>query len=98
MRVTDYDTEIFGTSVIFVGAPGYGHEHVARGGAERPAGSFSFRDGMLVGAVLLNPREKEVWAVREIIGMRDACASRNIDLLTDPSSDLAALVEDMKGI
>ena len=52
---------------------------------------------MLVGVVLLNPGGKEVLAVREIIGIRDAYASRYIDLLTDPSSDLAVLAEDMKG-
>jgi NAD(P)H-nitrite reductase large subunit len=97
VHVTGYDTEVFGTSLIFVGAPGYGHEHVMRGSADKPEGSFSFRDGKLVGAVLVDPGGKEIRAVRDIIGMLDTPAGRWIDSLSDPSSDIAALAEEMKG-
>lgn len=96
-RVTGYDTEVFGTSLVFMGAPGYGHEHVIRGGSGKPLGSFSFRDGKLVGAVLVNPGGKEVRALREIIGMRDARVFKKRDSLCDPAADIAALAEEMKG-
>jgi 3-phenylpropionate/trans-cinnamate dioxygenase ferredoxin reductase component len=95
-RVTGYDTEVFGSMLMFIGAPGYGQEHILRGSEDAPTGSFSLRDGRLVGALLINPGGKDIKAVRELISMRDTDFKRLEERLSDPETDLTALVEEAK--
>ena len=95
-QVTAYDTEIFGTMLMFIGASDYGDEFVLRGSEDEPRGSFSFRDGKLVGALLIKPGGKEIRAVRELIEMSDSTLVNYKDRFSDPDGDLMGLLKELK--
>ncbi len=95
MRVTGYDTEVFGNMLMFLGAPHMGSEHIVRGGGDKPAGSFSFKDDRLIGALLINPGGKDIKAVRGFIAMKDVDFKKYEDRLSEPESDLNALLEEV---
>jgi NADPH-dependent 2,4-dienoyl-CoA reductase/sulfur reductase-like enzyme len=95
-QVTAYDTEIFGTMLMFVGACDLGTEYVIRGAQPQPLGSFSFKDGKLVGALLINPGGKEIRAVRELIEMSDSTLSSYKDRFSDPDAGLMDIVKELK--
>lgn len=95
MRVTGYDTKIFGNMLMFLGAPHMGGGHIIRGAGDKPTGSFSLKDGRLVGALLINPGGKDIKAVREFIAMKDVDFKKFKDKLSDPGSDLSALLEEL---
>jgi len=96
VRVTGYDTEVFGNMLMFIGAPHMGNEHIVRGGDDKPTGSFSLKDKRLVGALLINPGGKDIKAVREFVAMKDLDFRKYVDRLSDPDTDLSALMEEMK--
>ena len=95
-QVTAYDTEIFGTMLMFVGACDLGTEYVIRGTLDEPGGSFSFKDGKLVGALLINPGGKEIRAVRELIELSDSTLSSYKDRFSDPDAGLMDIVKELK--
>ncbi|HEX3036986.1 MAG TPA: FAD-dependent oxidoreductase [Thermodesulfobacteriota bacterium] len=97
-EVTGYDSEIFGEPLIFIGALEYGSEHWIRGKqGESPIGSFSLRDGRIVGTFFLKPKGKEIRAVRELLKNRDVDIRKYEDELKDPETDLATFVKSIKG-
>lgn len=95
-RVTGYDTEVFGNMLMFVGAPQYGEEHIIRGNVREPRGSFSLRDGRLVGALLINPGGKDIKAVRELIQIKDVDFREYKKQLTDSDTELQDLAAELK--
>lgn len=95
-QVTAYDTEIFGTMLMFIGTSDYGTEYVIRGSLDEPQGSFSFRDGKLVGALLIKPGGKDIRAVRELIEMSDSALGDYKGRFADPNADLMDLLKELK--
>jgi NAD(P)H-nitrite reductase large subunit len=96
-QVTGYDSGIFGTPLIFIGALEFGREHWIRGKEkEAPLGSFAVRNGRIVGAFLIKPAGKEMRAVRELMQIPDVDARKYEDELRDPSTDLTSLVKGLK--
>ena len=95
-QVTAYDTEIFGTMLMFIGTSDYGTEYVIRGTLGEPQGSFSFRDGKLVGALLIKPVGKDIRAVRELIEMPEGTLAKYKDRFSDPGGDLMDLLKELK--
>ena len=95
-QVTAYDTEIFGTMLMFVGACDYGDEYVIRESGGVPKCSFSFKEGKLVGALLINPGGKDIRAVRELIEMSDSALGNYRDRFADPDDDLMGLLKELK--
>ena len=95
-QVTAYDTEIFGTMLMFIGTSDYGTEYVIRGTLGEPQGSFSFRDGKLVGALLIKPGGKDIRAVRELIEMPEGTLAKYKDRFSDPGGDLMDLLKELK--
>ncbi|MCK5710208.1 MAG: FAD-dependent oxidoreductase, partial [Deltaproteobacteria bacterium] len=95
-QVTAYDTEIFGTMFMFIGACDLGTEYIIRGGEPQPRGSFSFKDGKLVGALLIKPGGKEIRAVRELIELSDSTLSSYKDRFSDPDAALMDIVKELK--
>ena len=95
-QVTAYDTEIFGTMLMFIGACDLGTEYIIRGGEPQPRGSFSFKDGKLVGALLIKPGGKEIRAVRELIELSDSTLSSYKDRFSDPDAALMDIVKELK--
>ncbi len=95
-QVTAYDTEIFGTMLMFIGTSDYGTEYVIRGTLDEPQGSFSFRDGKLVGALLIQPGGKDIRAVREFIEMPEGTFAKYKDRFSDPGGDLMDLLKELK--
>jgi 3-phenylpropionate/trans-cinnamate dioxygenase ferredoxin reductase component len=97
-EVTAYDSGIFGIPLIFVGALELGEEHWIRGKeSEPPIGSFSIRDGRIVGAFLIKPKGKDIRAVRELLKIRDVDMKKYEDELRNPVTDIAAFVKNLKG-
>ena len=96
-RVTGYDTELFGNMLMFLGAPHMGSKHIIREDEAKPSGSFSLKGSRLVGALLINPGGKDIKAVRELISMKDTDFKRLEERLSDPETDLTALVDEAKG-
>lgn len=95
-QVTAYDTEIFGNMIIFIGAPQFGDEHLIRGDSSELFGSFSFKGGKLIGALLIKPGGKEIRAVRELIEFSDSSLMYYKDIFTDPRGDLMGLLKELK--
>jgi len=95
-QVSAYDTEIFGTMLMFIGACDLGTEYVIRGSVEEPRGSFSFKDGKLVGALLIKPGGKEIRAVRELIELAHSSLLYYKDVFSDPNGDLMGLLKELK--
>jgi len=96
-QVTGYDTEVFGSMLMFVGAPDLGDEHIIRGSRDEPSGSFSIKDGRIVGALLINPGGKDIRAVREFVQIKDVDFKRHANELSDPGTNLSELLEKIKG-
>jgi len=95
-QVTAYDTEIFGTMLMFIGASQYGNEHVIRASSDELLGSFSFKDGKLVGALLIKPGGKEIRAIRELIELAESSLIYYKDVFSDPRGDLMGLLKELK--
>jgi len=95
-QVTAYDTEIFGTMLMFVGASDYGDEYVVIGSNDEPRGSFSFRNGKLVGALLIKPGGRDIRAVREVIELSEGTLANYKDRFSDPNGDLMGLLKELK--
>ncbi len=95
-QVTAYDTEIFGTMLMFIGTLEDGVETVIRGGAENPGGCFSFKEGKLKGALLINPGSKNIRAVRELIELKDSSLIYYKDIFRDQRSDLTGILKELK--
>jgi NADPH-dependent 2,4-dienoyl-CoA reductase/sulfur reductase-like enzyme len=95
-QVSAYDTEIFKTMLMFIGACDLGTEYVIRGSVEEPRGSFSFKDGKLIGALLIKPGGKEIRAVRELIELTDSSLLYYKDVFSDPNGDLMGLLKELK--
>jgi len=95
-QVTAYDTEIFGTMLMFIGALEYGDETVARGEVDKPQGCFSFKEGKLKGALLINPGGKDIRAVRELIELKDSSLIYYKDIFRDQRSDLTGILKELK--
>ena len=95
-QVTAYDTEIFGTMLMFIGTSDYGTEYVIEVLWGEPQGSFSFRDGKLMGALLIKPGGKDIRAVRELIEMSDSALGDYKDRIADPNADLMDLLKELK--
>ena len=95
-QVTAYDTEIFGTMLMFIGASQYGNEHVIRASSDELLGSFSFKDGKLVGALLIKPGGKEIRAIRELIELAESSLIYYKDVFSDPRGDLMGLLKEIK--
>jgi len=95
-QVTAYDTEIFGNMLMFIGASQYGDEHIIRGNSDEPEGSFSFKDGKLVGALLIKPGGKDIRAVRELIELSDSSLLYHKDIFSDSRGDLMSLLKELK--
>lgn len=95
-QVTAYDTEIFGTMLMFIGTLEDGVETVIRGGAENPGGCFSFKEGKLKGALLINPGGKNIRAVRELIELKDSSLIYYKDIFRDQRSDLTGILKELK--
>jgi len=95
-QVTAYDTEIFGTMLMFIGALEYGDETVIRGGVDNPDGCFSFEEGKLKGALLINPGGKDIRAVRELIELKDSSLIYYKDIFRDQRSDLTGILKELK--
>lgn len=95
-QITAYDTEIFGTMLMFIGACDLGDEYVIRESASEPQGLFSFKDGKLVGALLIKPGGKEIRAVRELIELADNSLLYYKEVFTDPRGDLMNLLKELK--
>jgi NADPH-dependent 2,4-dienoyl-CoA reductase/sulfur reductase-like enzyme len=95
-EVTGYDSSVFGMPLIFIGALESGKEHWIRGKeGEPPVGSFSLRDGRVVGVFLIKPKGKEMRAVRELIKIRDVDMKKYEDELRNPATDLVAFVKNL---
>lgn len=95
-KVTAYDTEIFGTMLMFIGSLQFGDECLIRGGSNELFGSFSFKEGKLIGAFLIKPGGKEIRAVRELIELADNSLIYYKDIFTDPRGDLMGLLKELK--
>lgn len=95
-QVTAYDTEIFGTMLMFIGALQYGDETVIRGLSKDINACFSFKDGKLVGALLIKPGGKDIRAVRELIELSDNSLIYYKDVFSDPRGDLLGLLKELK--
>ncbi|GJM15373.1 MAG: pyridine nucleotide-disulfide oxidoreductase [Thermodesulfobacteriota bacterium] len=95
-QVTAYDTEIFGNMLMFVGGLQYGDEHIIRGDTDEPEGSFSFKDGKLVGASLIKPGGKDIRAVRELIELGESSLVYYKDVFSDSRGDLMSLLKELK--
>lgn len=96
LQVTAYDTEIFGTMLMFIGDSQYGNEHIIRGNSDELLGSFSFKDGKLVGALLIKPGGKEIRAIRELIELGESSLIYYKDVFSDPRGDLMGLLKELK--
>ncbi len=95
-QVTAYDTEIFGNMLMFIGASQYGDEHIIRGNSDEPEGSFSFKDGKLIGALLIKPGGKDIRAVRKLIELSDSSLLYYKDIFSDSRGDLMSLLKELK--
>ena len=95
-QVTAYDTEIFGNMLMFIGASQYGDEHIIRGNTDEPEGSFSFKDGKLIAALLIKPGGKDIRAVRELIELNDSSLLYYKDIFSDSRGDLMSLLKELK--
>lgn len=95
-QVTAYDTEIFGTMLMFIGACDMGTEHIIRGSESQPQGLFSFKEGKLLGALLIKPGGKEIRAVRELIELADNSLLYYKEVFSDSRGDLMGLLKELK--
>ena len=95
-QVTAYDTEIFGNMLMFIGACDYGDEYIIRESEGEPRASFSFKDGKLVGALLIKPGGKDVRAVRELIEMSGISLGEYKEKFADVDIDLMGFLKELK--
>ncbi len=96
-QVTGYDTEIFGTPLIFIGAPDIGEEFCTRRDNDKPRVCFSFRGGRLAGALLIKPDGKDIRVIKELVGMGEDGPYGFKEELCDPDTDLGTFLEHIKG-
>ncbi|MEQ9618887.1 MAG: FAD-dependent oxidoreductase [Deltaproteobacteria bacterium] len=96
-QVTGYDTEIFGTPLMFIGAPDGGEEFCVRRDNDDPRVCFSFRGGRLAGALLIKPGGKDIRVIKELVGMSGDGTHGFKEKLCAPDTDLGALLDKIKG-
>lgn len=95
-QITGYDTEIFSTSLMFIGAPEYGTDYIIRDIDGQPGVTLSHKEGKLCGALLIKPSGKDMRAVREMMSTKDLNILDHQMELSDPGGDLFTFVKGLK--
>ena len=96
-QVTGYDTEIFGTPLMFIGTPDSGEEYCIRRDNDAPRVCFSFRGERPSGALLIKPGGKDIRVIKEFVGMREEAPHGFKEKLCDTDTDLGTLLDQIKG-